>query len=251
MKESLENIFNFLIENRNYNKEFQTRYYTSILTPQNNKADKIITLLYHTASTQSQPKIDNLAEFYKKIYKKTDLLNSFSEFIEVIDPNGLQTKNYKGLYNAMKNQDGWGEKTSALFTKCIFHLHNNEYPKDLRIWNDAPADLKNDDTFYLPVDIVITTIFKSIQLKNWNFKNINKVIEKNYQGRDIEVWDDLWFWGFVTQIGTGVNRKMGWNLNKYWNLRESDKNPKMIAEIKNKAQQFLHILRESTLHTIK
>jgi len=41
---------------------------------------------------------------------------------------------------------------------------------------------------------------------------------------------------------------LGWNLNKYWTLRESDKDPKMIAEIKAKAEQFLKIFEKSTLH---
>mgnify|MGYP000498261597 FL=1 len=249
MTESLKNIFEFLIENRNYNKELQTRYYSGIVNSQKNKAEKIVSLLYHTANTQSQPKIDHLAEFYQKIYQNTDLLNSFTGFMSVINPNGTEPKNYNGLYNGMREQKGWGEKTSALFVKTIFHLHNKEYPNDLRIWNDAPNDLENNDLFYLPVDAVIIAIFKKIQPKSWNFKNINKIIAENYSEKDIEVWDDLWFWGFITQIGTGDNRKMGWNLNKYWTLRESDKSPKMIKEIKNKAEQFLTVLnKKSTLH---
>jgi hypothetical protein len=248
LKESLKNIFDFLIENRIYNKELQTRYYSGIIKPQNSKAEKVISLLYHTANTQSQPKIDNLAEFYKKIYENKFLLNSFSGFMSVIKLNGNEPNNYSGLYNGMKNQNGWGEKTSALFAKSIFHLHNNEYPNELRIWNDAPSDLEKSDSFYLPVDAVIISIFKNIQPKRWNFKSVNKTIGENYDGKDFEVWDDLWFWGFITQIGTGDGRKMGWNLNKYWTLRESDKDPKMIAEIKAKAEQFLNILRKSTLH---
>jgi len=245
MKESLKNIFAFLIENRFYNKELQTRYYSGIVKPQNSKSEKIVSLLYHTASTQSRPKIDNLAEFYKKIYKDLDLLNSFKGFLSVIRSDTNGPDNFRGLYNGMKNQNGWGEKTSALFAKTIFHLHNNEYPSELRIWSDAPSDLEKNDSFYLPVDSVIIRIFKQISPQIWNFQSVNEIINENYRGKDIEVWDDLWFWGFISQIGTGEKRKMGWNLNKYWNLRESDKNPKMIAEIKEKAERFMNILKEN------
>uniref|UniRef100_UPI0040494770 hypothetical protein n=1 Tax=Flavobacterium sp. TaxID=239 RepID=UPI0040494770 len=248
MKEPLKNIFDFLIENRIYNKELQTKYYSGIVKPQNSKAEKIVSLLYHIANTQSQPKIDNLAEFYKKIYQNIDFLNSFSGFMSVINSNGIEPNNYSGLYNGMKNQNGWGEKTSALFAKSIFHLHNNEYPNELKIWDDAPPVLEKNDNFYLPVDAVIIALFKEIKPKNWNFKNINKIIAENYSGKDIEVWDDLWFWGFISQIGSGDERKMGWNLNKYWNLRESDKSQKKITEIKRKVEQFLNILKENTLH---
>ncbi len=97
---------------------------------------------------------------------------------------------------------------------------------------------------------VIIAIFKQIENTKWNFKKVNHVIGECYSGEDIEVWDDLWFWGFISQIGTGDGRKMGWNLNKYWNLRESDKNPKAISVIKNKSEQFLTILRESSLCNI-
>lgn len=245
LNDPLYKIFKFLNDNRIYNKELQTRYYLGIVKSQNSREEKIISLLYHIANTQSQPKIDNLAEFYKNIYKNRDLLNSFSEFMSIISED-WKPNNYSELYNAMKNQNGWGEKTSALFAKSIFHLHNNEYPSELRIWDDAPTDLGKNDKFYLPVDAVIIAIFKQIKPQNWNFKNVNKIIEENYSGKDIEVWDDLWFWGFITQIGTGDGRTMGWNLNKYWTLRESDKNPEMILEIKEKANGFLNILQESS-----
>lgn len=248
MKESLKNIFSFLIENRSYNKELQIRYYSGIVKPQESKAEKIVSLLYHTANTQSQPKIDNLAEFYTKIYKNTDLLNSLAEFMSVINEKVQLKNNYRGLYNGMRNQKGWGEKTSALFTKSVFHLHNNEYPSELKIWNDVPTDLGKEDTFYLPVDAVIITIFKYVYQKNWTFTSINKTIKENYNGKDVEVWDDLWFWGFISQKGTGDNRKMEWNLNKYWTLRESDKNPSMILEIEGKVEQFLKVLERSKLN---
>ena len=70
MEKTLKEIFDFLKSNRKYNKELQTRFYTSVLSSQENQFEKIISLLYHIANTQSQPKIDHLAEFYRKIYKK-------------------------------------------------------------------------------------------------------------------------------------------------------------------------------------
>lgn len=242
MEKILENIFIFLVENRTYNKELQTRYYSGIIMSQRLQSDKIISLLYFIANTQSQPKIDYLAVFYNKIYLNIDALNTFSGFMSIIDPDAIQPKNYIGLYLAMKSQNGWGAKTSALFVKCIFHLHNNEYPKELKIWKDIPSELERGDNLYLPVDTVIIAIFKEIKNQMWDFKNINKIILDNYKGSDIEVWDDLWFWGFISQIVTPKGREMGWNINKYWNLRETDKNPEKILEIKYKANQFLKLL---------
>ncbi len=62
-----------------------------------------------------------------------DLLNTFAGFMSVIESNGIESRNYSGLFIGMKNQKGWGDKTAALFAKTIFHLHNNEYPNELRM----------------------------------------------------------------------------------------------------------------------
>lgn len=244
-KNILEKIFSFLKINRKYNKELQTRYYESILNSQNDKFEKIVSLIYNIANTQSQPKIDYLSEFYQKIYNNKEKLNSFENFLKLITEKNKIENNYETLYRGMLSQKGWGEKTSALFAKTIFHLHNDEYPIELKIWNDVPKKIKENDKFYLPVDAVIITIFNTIdKTVKWDFNKVNRKIKKYYKGNEIEVWDDLWFWGFITQKGSGEKRKLEWNIDKYWNLRESDKNKKMIDEIKKKANEFLKILNE-------
>ena len=100
------------------------------------------------------------------------------------------------------------------------------------------------DDFYLPVDAVIIAIFKGIKPdRNWNFDNITKKIKEYYKNEEIEVWDDLWFWGFITQKGSGENRTFRWNENKYWMMKESDKNPVKIEEIKLKATRFIEMIK--------
>lgn len=143
----------------------------------------------------------------------------------------------------MKVQNGWGKKTSALFTKSIFHLHNTQYDEKLIIWEDAPKTISAEDKLYLPVDSVIIAIFNSIDAStNWNFDKINALLQQKYNGQQIEIWDDLWFWGFITQKGTGDNRVFEWNENKYWALKETDKNPNVILEIRLLCTTFLNIL---------
>lgn len=243
MKEKLDEIFNFLKENRKYNKELQSKFYSSIVISHNTKEEKIISILYNIASTQSQPKIDNLASFYKFIFEESKHLNSFKDFVNRINPN--KEINFLSLYEGMNNQNGWGNKTAALFTKTIYHLHNDEYHENLKIWNDVPANLSDSDKFYLPVDAVIIAIFYQLENKNWNFKQINSILEKYYKGIEIEVWDDLWFWGFITQEGSGMERNFKWNENKYWMIKESNKNAAVIEEIKYNAKLFLEILNKN------
>jgi hypothetical protein len=240
MTDRIEKLFKFISNNRKYNKALQERYYRSIILPYKDEKEKIISLLYHIANTQSQPKIDNLAEFYKSIITEEDSLKSFKEFVIKINPNG--ESNFEGVYKGMLNQKGWGPKTSALISKSIFHLHNGQYSEDLKIWNDVPRLIDKNDSFYLPVDAVIIAIFKKLNPnKTWGFTNINSLLKQKYSGQEIEIWDDLWFWGFITQNG-GENRKFDWNENKYWVLKESDKDKMRIEEIKNKCHEFLEIL---------
>jgi hypothetical protein len=213
----------------------------SVISPYNNTTEKVASLLYHIANTQSQPKIDSLASFYKSVFQDTNCMTSMQNFIEKINPD--KPLNFDSLYIGMKNQDGWGKKTAALFSKSIFHLHNGHYSEKLKIWIDVPKTIAPNDNFYLPVDAVIIAIFKKLEKSiNWDFDKVNKTLKENYNGQAIEVWDDLWFWGFITQSGSGDNRTFKWNENKYWALKESDKNQEMIKTIKHKAEMFLKIV---------
>jgi hypothetical protein len=245
MNNKLRVIFNFLKSNREYNKLLQERFYKSVILPYNLTKDKVISLLYHIANTQSQPKIDKLAETYKSIINDNNCLESFENFIIKINSKRPSMINFESLYYGLKKQKGWGNKTPALFTKCIYHLHNGQYSEQLKIWNDVPQTISDRDNFYLPVDAVITAIFQKLDnSKKWDFDKINKVLKENFNGQEIEVWDDLWFWGFITQNGSGANRNFEWNENKYWILKESDKNPEIIRTIKVKAEEFLSLLTD-------
>jgi hypothetical protein len=240
----LEKIFEFLNSNREHNHNLQERFYGSVLKPFNNIPEKIISLLYHIANTQSQPKIDNLAKFFIELHENIECVNSFQSFIEYIKPKSETEINFRTLYLGMEKQSGWGKKTSALFVKTIFHLHNSEYSKDLKIWNDVPKTIEKSDEFFLPVDAVIISIFSKLNSEmKWDFDKVNTKLKAIYKEKEIEIWDDLWFWGFITQNGTGENRKFEWNVNKYWALKETDKRKTEIKIIEQKAESFLKLMK--------
>lgn len=241
MQDKLKRVFVFLKENRQYNHALQERFYKSIITSPKYVEDKVISLLYHVANTQSQPKINSLAKFYKNLLENKSCLISMEKFLEKINPN--QPLCFNSIYHGMKNQPGLGKKTAALFTKIIYHLHNGQYDEKLKIWQDVPKTIANNDDFYLPVDSVIIAIFSKLDSSHhWDFNKINRILKQNYSSQDIEIWDDLWFWGFVTQNGTGEKRIFEWNENKYWVLLESDKNIEMIEAIRGQSQVFLNLV---------
>ena len=230
--------------NREHNHQLQERFYNSVLKPFDNTSEKIISLLYNIANTQSQPKIDNLAKFFIELHENIESVNSFQSFVEYVKPKKETENNFRTLYLGMEKQSGWGKKTSALFVKTIFHIHNSEYSKELKIWNDVPKKVEQNDEFFLPVDAVIISIFKNLDSSiKWDFDKINSKLKNFYTESEIEIWDDLWFWGFITQNGTGENRNFEWNLNKYWALKESDKNKLEIKIIESKAKTFLKLFK--------
>lgn len=205
MNDKLKRIFYFLVQNREYNRRVQERFYLSVFAPHSSTEEKVASLLYHVANTQSRPNINRLAVFYQSIYADAHSMSSMYRFIERIHPSG--PLNYYGLFSGMEKQSGWGKKTAALFTKSVYHTHNGHYSEKLRFWEDVPATISVNDSFFLPVDAVIIAIFNRLDYtRNWSFDSINSILKNHYTNVQIEVWDDLWFWGFITQNGSGPQR---------------------------------------------
>jgi hypothetical protein len=244
--EKTEAIFQFLKENRKYNKEVQTAFYRKIILPFDKKEDKIVALLHHVVNTQSQPKMDKISNFFHFIHDNFSSLGSFNNFIRLFDKD--KNPNYLSLFSVIKSQEGWGDKTAALFCKMVYHLHSGEYDEQFKIWNDVPKEISENDKFFLPVDVVIIDIFSRLKLNKvkLKFDDVNTYLNENYKGESIEIWDDLWFWGFISQKTVKGNniRELGWNDAKYWSQLETNKNEVVIEEIKEKVVKFLKLIQE-------
>lgn len=244
MNKKLQDIYSFLNENRKYNKPIQIGAYRMALLPYESTFDKVYSLLYNTLKTQSQVNMDKSAVFFQRITANKTNLNSFANFIKAIGANVNTPLTYKSLFELLKEQESWGDKTAALFVKAVYHCHIG-YAKDLHFWDDAPSELSNNDEIFLPVDAVINFIFKSIGNPcSSNFWGINKYIKSNAPNSNFDVWDDLWFWGFITQKGSGVSRTMIFNEEKYWNLLDASKDNQTIQETKKLANQFIDLINK-------
>lgn len=245
--EKLKKLFDFLCENRGYNKILQEKYLHRLFSTDRSKKDILISLCYHATKIASQPSIDKLASLYKTLYNKKPEIKSMKSFISAFKgDNGNTDVTYNVLYDTLKMEGVFGKsskKTSAIFVKIIYQLHNLNYcGGKYKIWDDVPTKLKSkNDRLYLPVDRVITNIFKKMSDNNWNFDSINELLYKKYKSEEIEIWDDLWFWGFITQKGSD-KRDFGWNENKYWSLWETDKKRENIIKIQKKANKFLTLI---------
>jgi hypothetical protein len=240
----LDNIYSFLKENRKYNKQVHIGDYKAALLPYNTAYDKVYSLLYNTLNSQSQLKMDYSSEFFKDVASSPKNLSSMKNFLYCLNNKKDTPLTFDALFEALRKQPSWGDKTAALFVKAVYHCHNG-FSKEWKFWDDVPARLSNEDNMYLPVDAVILFLFKQLQISCPNsFKGINDYLQANCPGTSMEVWDDLWFWGFITQRIENKERILcAFNEQKYWNIKHVPKDKKSIDEVTQLAKQFVKLIK--------
>lgn len=244
MNQKLNDIYSFLNENRAYNLPVQIGAYKMAMMPYNTTFDKVYSLLYNTLKTQSQLNMDKSVVFFQTIADPKNSLNSFTDFLKTLGASSYTPITYKSMFQLLTKQPSWGDKTAALFVKAIYHTHIG-YAKELCFWDDAPKILEKDDELFLPVDAVIKHIFQTLGNPCTNsFSGINEYIKNEMPYSNFEVWDDLWFWGFITQKGSGDNRKMEFNTAKYWNILDAPKDTATIVKTQELANQFIDLLKQ-------
>lgn len=231
MIKKLEKIFEFLARNHEFNREIQHSYVKQALSSCDSPRDRMRLLLERAVNSQSMPRLDQIAEFWKLAHEKKESLDSYQGFSRL-----AQRENYPNLVMALSMQNGWGNKTASLFVRNLYLAQNDDQLRKL-IWPDVDI---NGERIYLSVDSVIKNIFSRIdELRRWEFVSINKILEKIHCTPDaMLVWDDLWFWGFITQYGSASREFVKWNEAKYWSIFTAPKDVASITKIKRLAKEF-------------
>lgn len=258
MEHELNYIYHFLAENREYNAAVRRLEYQKAFAGIDNPAHKVVGLLYSVYSTQAFPRLDYQMEFLeafdvsqeystmdaflcklietKPHLKRTEVCNTSGEPVRI---------DYQILYKCLQAQKGWGQKTAALFSKMVFDIHANHLT--FAFWPDAPRHIAETDELYLPVDAVIIFLFNRLDPSNkWDFDSINQLLKTYWDGEDIFLWDDLWFWGFITQKGSGKKRSLELNPPKLWSLQTIPKQADILERINAHANQFVNQITEAS-----
>lgn len=226
---ALNNLFNFLRKNHSLNHAFQLIGLKRSILPFRTEKEKVRSLLVSAANTQASAKLDKLSDLWSKIAsEKADTFSSANKFAAFLKKEFPPKKEPTGLLDdifcSLKEAPGLGQKTAALFTKNLVHLHHTHpkigYPNEnIGFWSDAELQCTNADKIYLPVDSVIIHIIERTEIGS-NFVSINKSLH-NFMKRskkpmiDMVYWDDLWYWGFFNQHGSGDDRKIELNKGKF------------------------------------
>jgi hypothetical protein len=240
----LKQVFCFLNEHKEYNQKFQIENLKRKFKSVDDIKTRARLLLHDTFNSQSQPKIDEYHKFIEPFRKDQIALKSFKSFKNHLCKElNIDSKMISeiDLFQLLKAQPGWGDKTAALFVKNLFLISKDDFLKKL-FWDDI-SDIQNDDELIkLPVDAVIKKIF------NLNVKEINIKIELynntyNLKKHEIVLWDDLWFWGFITQKSLrNGERTFEWNESKFLSLFDAFE--MNIKEIKKLANDFIKIIKK-------
>lgn len=243
MNQKLNDIYSFLNANRSYNTPIQIGACRMAMLPYTTTFEKVYSLLYSVLNSQSRVNMDKSAAFFKILVDNKNKLETFKGFLEVIGAKLDTPKTYLSLFELLRKQPSWRDKTAALFVKAVYHTHVG-YARELQFWNDAPLELSHDEELFLPVDAVILHIFDELgnPCKN-NFSAINEYIKSNMPNTNFEVWDDLWFWGFITQKVNSGKRTLEFNEAKYWNMLDAPKDEETIEKTKQLANQFMDLMK--------
>jgi hypothetical protein len=247
VKQSLDKIFNFLKENKNWNANYQTQEYNWNLAHLETPRQRLLSLLHIAVNSQGFPRMGDIAKFWRALHEKlpdekiTPL--TFTEILEQITAiPKMEYEPWNRMFHALRVQSGWGKKAAALFIKSSLQV-NKMGQKECFWKNDTIEFLSSADRIYLPVDTVIQYIFANLGLlKRVDFESINDLLHLHYCTHDMFIWDDLWFWGFFTQKKENKKRISVWNSEKFWCQRASPIQKE--AEVRSLAEQFLKIIDE-------
>ena len=244
LSKQLSKIYEFLkdSESRKWNRQFQKKEFRLVLGGCQSDNERLSKLLHYIANTQASPRMNLLAKFWEQhepYQGKT--LHRFNEHLDKLRHDHADDP-WARLFYGLKGQDGWGDKTAALFVKTAIQIHRG--PADLHFFKEGRRCSKNlGGLIFLPVDSVISYIFQRLKFaRPPTFKNINNFLhQEGYDAEDMLILDDLWFWGFFTQRVDGRGRTFQWNSQKFWSQFSSPKNDE--AEVKKRAEEFISLIK--------
>jgi len=237
-------LFEFLDSHKATNLRIQRGYVAEALSP-NTVEQRALLLMQRVLNTQSQPKLDPIARFLQGAFA-SGALRSCGDFRQWLEERTGKVD----MRGALASWTGWGPKTSALFVRNLAIIESTPHLRK-NFWADV--DVLKRDELELPVDAVILEIFARVGplvgRKLGSYRAINRYLrsELGYSARDMLVWDDLWFWGFITQRSApqshGGGRTLAWNEGKYWSIPHAPKDPIEIDRILQLSSDFLNLLR--------
>lgn len=257
IEKKLCRIFAFLKDNEGYNRKVQFASHQEWLLPYQGDRYKLLkSLLQHIWNTQSQTKMDVVFETWNRLHENRVLFGAIQTTADLaaavsnlVPPDArskgtiTDTQPLDRIWRDLKATPGFGDKTAALFVKSIVDTHTHPEYTHLRFLTDF--SIAEDDLVRIPVDKVIIAVFERVTGKSLNFVTINDLIfdEFGYKAYHASTWDELWFWGFITQKTDENGRHVTLNEPKFWSILGAPWQD--WSTIEPLAKQFMQLLESS------
>lgn len=242
---NIASLFRFLQRHAHINRAIQIGFISESMSPATVR-DRAFLLCHHVLNTQSQPKLDKMSDFFKSAHG-ADAFRSYKAFCTFLNLDA-----HKSLRVALAAQPGWGNKTSALLIRNLALIEQTPKLRS-RFWKDV--SVIKEDHVALPVDSVITFIFDALQPAMFDevgddYRRINTYLrtELEFTSAEMVIWDDLWFWGFITQrikSSDKTRQHCFWNEAKYWAIPHAPRDDQSIQTIRRLAKSFVAIIDPS------
>lgn len=244
----VKDVFTFMAKHSEWNEKLQHAEYKRSLAFCCSDEERLRALLFSTLNSQRQPRITYASQFWQNFHGYSPengrvTLSGLLDYLGASENHDLASP-FKSLFFALKGQSAWGEKTAALFVKNVIKIHQSSDTR-LHFLRDVKKHIANidNDEIFLPVDSVISHVFREYfsVASGDSFSSINKYLKsEGYNSSEILVWDNLWFWGFITQNSEFGVRDTQWNRDKYWILQFTQKDKE--RDIEKLAKKFCEIL---------
>lgn len=258
--EKLQRVYDFLEHHQQWNAQFREREFRQYFSHCDTRRARLGTLLFNIVNTQQQPKLESLGTFWAAFERfhwndddlRLDDLTRFFRSCPTYKPGNRHNEKkepieksgpWDDLFWAVRKNEGWGCKTAALLVKCIIFLHRAP-PTGFHFLRDFDSHSIEHDTLYLPVDTVIEHVFymhlgfPKTAAGFWKINN--HLAAAGYEAEHMLVWDDLWYWGYLTQRTSGKIRKTEWNAPKFWSMQSFPK--AMLEEVRALSIEFIDVL---------
>jgi len=240
-----QKVIEFVRKNVDVKQGINRFFNSSLLTCQSNAKEKIRILYIHAISAAGGNNLTRNGKSCKEFYKKLQNLPEDHQIDlgDLFKCFGKKIKSYNDLFKYIsRNNLNFGPKKTALFLNNIDWVQRN-IEISQKIFREYDINVLE---LMIPVDNVIVRILNEILCPDKNekldqykdFININNLFKEKL-GPEFMLIEDLWFWGYFSTKGNGINRAIVFNNDKFFTAEFL----KPTKENRKKMDEFIKLLK--------
>ncbi|MBF4257923.1 hypothetical protein EAY27_20120 [Vibrio anguillarum] len=238
MKSKINQIVEFMEENKELREQYNTNCIKSFIATSNNAKEVIYSIFINSLKAGKESNLSSNGDGAKFFFDKLDSLPD-SECLDYRDfIKHFGCSNPKELFSLLEQRvTGMGAKKAALFMRDLDFCQRKARPI-FTSYNEKVAS----KSLVIPVDAVIRTIYDRLGLVSYKekdyFNSINAHAKQEFSDQFMII-EDLWFWGYFSTKGSENNREIIFNEAKFY----TDSYIYPNRQLENKINEFICLLK--------